>query len=322
MKLSIRPVAEDQQQQWNNFVESNDGGTLFHRLDFLAYHGKRFRRNEHHLVFYNGDTVCGVLPLAIFEEEGRRVGKSSYGASYGGPVFDRVLTYADSMHAIAALLDYLHSLDVARMQLTLPLAGCYSRYSETFRLALLEHGFTAVNRDISSVVRLDRRQDLNQKLTSRARNMVRKAYKAGVKIQRGGCLDDFWPVLRKTYDKLGLLPTHQRDEFAWLMRHLPTRVVVDVAFLHGRPVAGIGHFIVNQHMDSAFYLCQDPMQQQTQALSFLIHASLLRCQQEGFTWFDFGTSSVNQKGRENLFRFKESFGAVGQFRETYHWEQS
>jgi hypothetical protein len=27
------------------------------------------------------------------------------------------------------------------------------------------------------------------------------------------------------------------------------------------------------------------------------------------------------RARPNIFRFKESFGAVGQFRETYRWER-
>ena len=36
---------------WNDFVERVDNGTIFHRLDFLAYHGQKFKVNEEHLLW-------------------------------------------------------------------------------------------------------------------------------------------------------------------------------------------------------------------------------------------------------------------------------
>ncbi len=318
MKLSVMKLKEGQEQIWNKLVEDGNEGTIFHRLDFLSYHGERFKNQEHFLVFYNKETPYGIMPLAIFDEDGKKIAKSPYGASYGGPVFKEVLNYSESKEVVSALVEYLrlHGVDVCR--LTLPIFPCYKKFSETFFLALLESGFKCVNRDISSVVHLAL-QDIVAEMDKRARNMARKAAKFNVKTVRRANLDDFWNVLVKTFNKLDKSPTHSYEEFKWLNERMPDKIYVDVAYLDETPVAGIGHFVINESVDSSFYLCQDPEAQHMQALSLLIYEALLESQRQGFAWFDFGTSSVNQSGRENLFHFKESFGAVGLFRETYVW---
>ena len=57
-------------------------------------------------------------------------------------------------------------------------------------------------------------------------------------------------------------------------------------------------------------------------MSLIVYDTILKAKEDGFKYFDFGTSSVNMKGRENIFRFKESFGAIGVFRHTYYWRNN
>ena len=73
MNLSVYKLQPGQDSLWNKMVEESNGGTLFHKLDFLAYHGDRFSKNEHHLVFYNNETPYGIMPLAIFDEDGEKI---------------------------------------------------------------------------------------------------------------------------------------------------------------------------------------------------------------------------------------------------------
>jgi hypothetical protein len=320
MKLSLGELIPGQDKMWNQLVDESNGGTIFHRLDFLAYHGDRFLKNEHHLVFYNNETPCGIMPLAIVDENEQKIAKSPYGASYGGPVFKKVLSYSDSMEVASVLVEYLHTQGIDKCRLVLPILPCYKKFSETFLLALLENGFKCENRDISSVVSLSL-QDVVGEMDKRARNMARKAGKSNIRVITHGNLEDFWKVMGKTFSKLDKSPTHSYEEFKWLYEHMPDKVYADVAYFGEIPVAGIGHFVLNQYVDSSFYLCQDPKQQHLQALSLLIYEAILKSQQNGFRWFDFGTSSSNMKGRDNLFMFKESFGAVGYFRDTYVWER-
>lgn len=94
-----------------------------------------------------------------------------------------------------------------------------------------------------------------------------------------------------------------------------------MAYLNGRPIAGIGVFVINRRVSSSFYLCTDPEFQNVQALSGLVCGAIQRAQDNGFKWFDLGTSSDEMQGRENIFSFKEGFGAIGLFRDTYLWQR-
>jgi hypothetical protein len=319
MSFSIARYDSAQADAWNRFVEKANEGTLFHRVDFLAYHGERFAAQEHHLVIYNGQTLYGVMPMAIFEQDGLRLAKSPYGASYGGPVFEHPQSYRESHNVITALLTYLKSHRVSQLDLTLPIAACHRRFCETFRLTLFEHGFLCPNRDISNIVSIDKSIPVADTMSSRGRRMARKACKLGVTVVHRAPLNDFWGVLDKTFAKHASKPTHSRAEFDWLHQHHPDRVYTDVAYSDGQPVSGIAYFVINERLNSSFYLCQDPAYKDAQGLSLLVYLGLKQAQQHGFRWFDLGTASVNMEGRPNIFSFKETFGAIGQFRETYRW---
>ena len=319
-ELTVRSLSAQDKESWEKFVENSNNGTIFHRLKFLAYHGQRFRSNERHGVILDGKKIFGVFPLAVFEVDGQRIARSPYGASYGGPVFAEALNYEQSAAVVESLVQYFKSLKVSEAVMTLPPRCCERVYSETFQLVLLNAGFETVNRDITSVVSLSAGIletglfAAKQKETGRK---ARKAREAKIETVHRAPVEDFWTVLEKTFEKFDFPPTHTREEFAQLHKSFPKEIYCDVAFLDGKPVAGIGFIHVNALTALTFYLCGDPTHQKTQALSLLIEEALRRSQKEGFRYLDFGTSSMQMKPRENLFRFKESFGAIGLFRTTY-----
>jgi len=324
MTLSVEPLAPERRDEWNRFVDESNGGTLFHRLDFLAYHHDRFEENECHLVIRKGDALFGVMPMAIFDEEDGRVARSPYGGSYGGPVFAKPLHYAESREVLQALLAFFEERDVAASKIVWPIPCCYAEPSDTLRLVFVEEGFRLANRDTSSVVCLDDRLELATEVQSRKARLDRKMRKAreeGVEIAHRAPTEDFWQVLEKSFSRLDVKPTHTFEEIVWLRSNLQDRVQLDVAYLGGVPIASIALFFVNHRVGVTFYLCVDPDHRTTQAQTLLIREAMDRLQKQNVPWLDLGTSSSQQRARPNLFRFKESFGAVGQFRETYVWRR-
>ncbi len=308
---------------WNDFAERTNGGTIFHRLGFLSYHLDRFKRNEHHLIIFKGNKTFSIMPMAVFENEGINIAKSPYGGSYGGPVFLNIINYRDSGLLISSILEYLKASRINQLSITLPYSVLYHRYSDTFRFALMERGFSCTSRDIVSAVCLDDANQVSGEYRRKIPDLRRKARKAtryGTKIVKNAPVGDFWKVLEKTYSRLGVEPTHTLEEFRWLNRRFPKLIYSDVAYIEGKPAAGIGYIVLNKRVKKSFYLCQDPEKRQSQALTALLYDALDEAGREGFSWFDFGTSSISMKGNANIFRFKEGFGAVGVFRETYTWK--
>jgi len=321
-KYHIEKLSPCWEKQWDNFVENSNNGTIFHKLKFLEYHGRKFKNNESHIVFLKGESLFGVMPMVIFEKDEKKIAKSPYGASYGGFVFNKILNYCDSKEIIKLFIDYAKKLKINEIMITPPINIYHKKYSDTFILLMLEKGFKLVNSDITSIVYLNSNNLESEEFTSRARNMARmarKARKAGVEIVNKAAIKTFWKIMEKTFTKLGICPTHTLAEFQYLNRIYPDQIYADIAVIDKKPIAGIGYFKINSRVNMSFYLCSDIKYKQTQALSLLIYESLLKSKRQGFKYFDFGTSSANMIGRENIFRFKESFGAVGLFRNTYKW---
>jgi hypothetical protein len=303
-------------EHWDEFVDLSCNGTLFHLRRFLAYHGDRFAGREAYVVVRKGEQAIAQIAYALDANDGERAARSPYGGSYGGLVVKRALSYDESQNVVAALLEYLSRNGIARLAVTPPLPCCQEMPSDTTTFAMLERGFTCTNRDISSILPLQGAKSVWDLVTGRARNMARKAEKMGVHVVPAAPLEHFWPLMEETFSHHGTTPTHSRAEIADLLQRLPDRLALDVAYRDGVPVAGAAMFVVNARVATSFYLCQNDAGRESEALSILIMDVLDRCRRKAFSYFDFGTSSHHMVARPGIFRFKESFGAVGQFRET------
>lgn len=323
-KYSVKKIFRKNKKvykSWKQILKASKEGTLFHNPDFLAYHKDKF--NEHHLGVFKGQTLVGVLPMALFETDGKKIAKSPYGGSFGGFIFDRVLRYKGSKKIVTAFLEYIKNLNVQRVEIIPPPIYLSNLHDDTFIFALLEQGFKMVNSDISSVTYLNKEDIKMDLFSSRRRNKIRKAQKNDIYCKfNSDKLDDFWHLMEFTFKKHGTTATHTKEEWRWLSKNLPDKVWYDIAYKGKKPVAGIGHFKIREDIDSAFYLCTDSDFLHLQGLSYLISEVLVKDKAQGIRCFDFGTSSVNMKARQNIFRFKEGFGAQGVFRHTYRWDNN
>lgn len=214
-------------------------------------------------------------------------------------------------------MKYCHEQKVSEIVMTLPPLFYFRDICETFAFCLLEHGFRVVNQDILHYLDLQQAGDLDAIMTSRARNMVKKARQYDLQLKSKAAIEDFWLLLTKHYQSLGKQPTHSQEEFEYLNKKFPDRVYTDIVYLKDQPIAGMGIVKANDRVVMSFYLATDPDFHHTQAQSLCIYEILDRFKRQGVRFFDFGTSSAGMKANPNLFLFKESFGARGFLKTTY-----
>jgi hypothetical protein len=317
--IRVVDAAGSRLEAWDDDVERSVNGTLFHLRGFLAYHGERFREQERFLAVLDGDSLVAQLPVAIVDGPAGRHLRTPYGASYGGFAFQRYPTFEHARAIVEALLEWCAHEGVSRVTITPPIAACAALPLDVLSFALLTAGFLSTNREVSSVVPLDPDLAVERAASSRARNSVRRAERAGVTVTERGPLDHFWRVIDATFERHRAEPTHTLEEFRWLAEALPDRVYADVAYHDGEPVAGVGYFVINRLVNSSFYFAQRPDRRELNGLTLSIIRGLERARRDGYRWFDFGTSTVAMQPRENVFRFKEQFASVGIFRETFEW---
>ena len=81
-------------------------------------------------------------------------------------------------------------------------------------------------------------------------------------------------------------------------------------------VAGVVNFIATENVVLAFYISHDENFQEARPINLLFYKIFEWAIQEKFRVFDFGIFTVNEEPNLGLARFKENFGASGQFRDT------
>jgi hypothetical protein len=308
-------------ERWDEDVDRAVNGTLFHLRRFLGYHGDRFAGRERFLCLLKGDGLLAQIAVVVAEETAGRHVLSPYGASYGGFALQRYPTFTEACGIVEAFVGWCEREGATRATITPPIAACAALPLDVLSFALLAGGFRSVNRDISSLVWLDPEVAVDQTVSARARNTARRAGRDGVTVARQADIDAFWRVMDAGFSRHGAVPTHTCDEFRWLCETLPERVYFDVAYCDRDAVAGVAYFAINRLVNSSFYFCQRPDRRELNGLTACVLHGLERSRREGYRWFDFGTSTAGMTARENVFRFKEQFGSVGQFRETFEWSR-
>jgi hypothetical protein len=302
---------------WDNFVSSANNGTLFHTRRFLNYHHEG-RFNDHSLEFFKKGKLVGVFPAAIIETENSRILVSHPGASVGSFVVPEDLTFADALEMVEQLIEYSKSENFNGIKLTQPPTIYSKRLSHYIDFALQKNGFMYVKREISSILFLEKSIDENlTKFKSTHRTAVRKAEKSGVIVKQTDDFASFYEILEKNLSiRHDVKPTHSLDELLHLKEIFPQKINLFGAYIEGKMVAGVVNFIATENVVLAFYISHDEAFQEVRPTNLLFYEIFEWAIQKKFSVFDFGIFTVNEKPNFGLARFKENFGASGQFRDT------
>jgi hypothetical protein len=302
---------------WDNFVSSANNGTLFHTRRFLNYHHEG-RFNDHSLEFYKKGKLVGVFPAALIESGDQRQLVSHPGASVGSFVVPEDLAFADALEMVEQLVDYSKRENLDGIKLTQPPTIYSKRLSHYIDFALQKNGFLYAKREISSILFLEKSIDENlSKFKSTHRTAVRKAEKSGVVVKETDDFASFYEILKKNLSiRHDVKPTHSLDELLHLKELFPDKINLFGAYIEGEMVAGVVNFIATENVVLAFYISHNEDFQEVRPINLLFYKIFEWAIQKKNSVFDFGIFTVNEEPNLGLARFKENFGASGQYRDT------
>lgn len=306
-------------EQWDEFVDESDNGTMFHKRRFLAYHpADRFK--DASIVVKKNDRIHSVFPAVLIERDGKKILSSHGGASYGSFAYRSDLNFKEAFDLVEGMIAHAKDLGCNRIQLTPPPMIYQNKYSDYIDFALVKNNFLYVKRDVSSVVQLDTSKDeLLDTYRSEARTAVKKAIKSGVEIVECDKFAEYYEILKKNLKmRHGVNPTHTLDELLKVKSLFPSKVRLWGAFVKDKLIAGVCNFSANKEVVLAFYISHDEEFQEYRAVNLLFYEIMKRYQDEGFKFLDFGIFTVNMDPNWGLARFKENFGARGIFRDTFY----
>lgn len=316
-EISCVPHQVEQNSEWDTFVQKSNNGTLFHRHAFLNYHGSRFADNVHHLRFEKKGNLIGILPLGLFDEDGR-VAKSPIGASFGGLVCHADCSLNDMEAMVDGLQAYLKNQNVKRLRVVQAPSIYYHSPEDYLDFFLLKNGARAGSSDLTSYIRtMDNPVD---GFLARARRDTLKTLDSNLEFSESDNVEEFYHILIENMRKFDGTPTHSQEEVAWLREHLPDDVKIYVVRQDGRAIAGTLLFKANTKTWLVFYWAQCQDATQLHPKNFLVVKLSQLARSEGVDYIDFGPQTLQMEPFRGVTMFKESLGGRGLLRRTYQWE--
>lgn len=305
-------------EEWDDFVDNSDNGTLFNKRLFLSYHDKNKFNDVSFFVRKNGK-LFSVFTAALIERDGKKILASHPGSSYGSFVYQSDLNFREAHDLVEYLIEYAKDRKADRIQLTLAPIIYQTKYSNYIDFALVRNGFSYLKREVSSIVQLDFIPDeLLNTFRSEARTATKKALKKGVEIVETERFDEYYEILKKNLKlRHGVNPAHTLDELKKLKKMFPAKIRLWGAFLKDELIAGVCNFSVNKNVVLAFYISHDEAFQEYRPVNLLFYEIMKRYNEEGYKFLDFGIFTVSMEPNWGLGRFKENFGARGIFRDTF-----
>lgn len=318
MPIEARHFSPEIERQWDDFVERSDNGTLFHLRKFLNYHPPE-QFTDASLVFLRKDRMCAVFPAAVCDYNGERVLFSHRGASYGGIVFSETTGLQETFKMVNIINRHAEELQCDRIIITQTPAYYYARYSSYVDFALKSLGFTYRFRELSSVISLNQPAEaIYRNFPDVVKRAIRKAEKSGLRIYTSLDIKSYYEILKNNLEmRHNVSPTHTLDELERLFAIFPDRIKLYAAELKGEMIGGIVTFACNARVNLAFYIAHNHEFQNIRPVDLIIWHLIQESIRQGYLYLDFGIFTLRMEPNWGLCRFKEKFGALGIFRDTF-----
>ncbi|MBX7046688.1 MAG: GNAT family N-acetyltransferase [Ignavibacteria bacterium] len=305
--------------EWKEFVRNQYN--LFYDDKFLNYHnafGKHF--NWHHLKIKIKDTNrVYALITGTLENDGKTF-VSCNGVSFGGFLWKHKINVVEFFQIIDAFKNYLRENKITQCRLTVPPFIYLTSRNEENDYALYKSGFEIKNVSITNIVDLD---DFNHNKISYTvyKQVVKQQadeieYELIENIEPDG-LVDMYDLLKKDRELKNAVPTHTREELIYLKINLPESIKIFQAKINGKLAGICVLFVINKNIILNFYLAAAEEYKDSTVMKNLLLRTIEWSAENGYKFYDIGTSDVNGKLLEGLFKFKKRFSAHGFLRKNF-----
>ncbi len=307
--------------EWKEFIRNQYNLFFDHR--FISYNDE-FKKsiNWHHLKIRDTE-LKKILAVIIGCEktiEGKKVYVSCDGVSFGGFLWKKKSDLLNYFEIINGFKIYLAQNNFDRCILRNPPFLYNKSVNEETEYSLVKSEFTVTNVSITNII------DLNEfefkKISETKKRSIKKSFgDITVKI-----LDErldknnfknFYGILLENRELKNVSPTHSFEELIYLKNKLEDDIILFTAFIDNKLVAICVLFCINKDMILNFYLAGDEKFKPEGVSEFILYKSIEWSKEQGYRYYDIGTSDTDGKLIEGLFAFKKKFLAHGYLRKTF-----
>ena len=315
--MEVRRYGHNDAEVWNAFVQKARNATFLFDRRYMDYHQDRFV--DHSLLIFQKQRLFALLPA---NADGNTL-YSHQGLTYGGLITDFKATTANVCAAFEAINRYCQEQGFEKVVYK-ALPWIYHDYPSEEALYALTSVCHAqlFRRAVGTAMPLSPRPIERGEvlLTESRKSGLRKAQRAGVRVEQSRDIPTFWRILDDNLQQNHQThPVHSVDELQLLAERFPQNILLYMAYEGDEPVGGVLLYLT-RHVVHTQYISATSKGKNVGAVDMLLY-HIIQHFNEGFRFFDFGTSVKGEQCELNepLIFQKEGFGGRAVCYDTYIW---
>ncbi len=317
----IRSTDIENDIEWKEFLRNQYNLFFDHRFNsYNDVFGKNM--NWHHLKFREAESkkILAVIIGCDKNINGNKTYFSCDGVSFGGFLWKKKIDLLNYLEIIDSFKKYLCGNNIQTCTIKNPPFLYNKMPNEETEYSLIKSGFRVTNISISNII------DLNEfefkKISETKKRSIKKSSdKIDVRIIEGmideNNFREFYKILLENRELKNVNPTHSMEELIYLKNHLIKEIILFTAYLGAELAAVCVLFCINKDMILNFYLAGDDKYKADAVSEYILYKSIEWSKDNGYIYYDIGTSDTNGKLIDGLFAFKKKFLANGYLRKTF-----
>ncbi len=274
-----------------DFIEAHKSGTIFHEPGFNLIVSKHFQTKFQYLLLTSGDEITGICPIHqkgnIFHSAPRH-----FDVVYGGLLIKDINDYGSVLKNLhinpyQSLAEYWTFPDVNK-----ELDPSYFNYKA-------ETAIIDLNLDFDHI--------FHKIISSKRRNMIRKAEKNNIGIDSGGSniFDRFFTMLQNTYERAGLNTRPASFYREILDLYYPgKKAVCMIASQNGTDLSGV--VILRNQFISSYWLGVSSGEKSNLGASELLQSEAIKWSRANKSKY-YDLCVIDKERLPNIARFKSGF---------------
>ena len=321
----ILPYTPDLADRFDRFInEESINGTFLQTRRFLDYHPAGRFKDASFIVHISGTIVAVVPGAEITSDHFEKPAFVSHpGTTFGGPILSEPAYHESHLSEILKTIDAYFSERYSSVRLKLT-PNIFSRISPDLMEYLLEHmGYTRKT-ELSAICHLSKTEDPLDRCDRKCRRVFRDTQGHDIEyreLRSDEEFETFYKYLEISKEKFGVKPVHTLEELYDLKdNRIPENIRFRGIWDNGIFVGALMTFFFNKtNTRHGQYIAVNPDFKEFQPATALYVYSMREAASEGVSHFSWGISTENHGDylNENLFRFKQSFGALGAVNPSY-----
>ena len=299
--MEIKKLTRAYYKQYHDFLMGKKESLIYYSLKYRNFLVNLLQCSSDYLLAVEKGHIVGILPLMIKNGRyGKVINSLPFYGSNGGILANNNEAYRLLLEAYNRIVN---STDTAAATLiSNPLIDQdYSRVSHDLTDKRIGQWTLFPNK-------ADPQASLMKRFHYKTRNMIRKAQKSGVIVQKDNTRMEF---IKETHiENMNAIGGKAKSDlfFSLVGSHFQGDMdyTIYTASKDGQLIAGLLLFYFNRTVEYFTPVVKKEFRT-FQPLSLIIYHAMIEAVQNGFTWWNWGGTWLTQEG---VYRFKKRWGAV------------